>query len=158
MNYKMNYYIDDDYVIDLDCNIPLKQVNVFQGIDPCCTSYAKQLRCLDQLYNQRKLFEDNRKFLGIEKANCLYFDLSRMDVLLWRDINAVGESAELISSCCTIDSLNLSFGGVSLFHYFAPDANIIEAIRNKMLQEAQGAGLSRTQRTLPLQIVNPDND
>ena len=158
MNYKMNYYIDEDYVIDLDCNIPLRQMNVNQGIDTCCVSYSKQLRYLDRLFNQRKLFEDNRKFLGVEKAHSLFFDLSRMDVLLWKDINAIGESAELINSSCTIDSLNLCFGGVSLFHYFAPDANIIEVIRNKMVSESQGKALSRTERTLPLQIVNPDND
>lgn len=107
-------------------------------------SNSKQLKFLDQLFNQRKLFEDNRKFLGIEKAQCLYFELTRMDVLLWKDINAIGESAELINKSCSIDSLNIGFSGVSLFHYFAPNANIIEVIRNKMVTESQGKILSRT--------------
>ena len=82
------------------------------------------------------MYEDNRKFLGIEKAQCLYFELTRMDVVLWKDINAIGESAELISRSCTLDSLNIDFSGVSLFHYFAPNANIIEVIRSKMITEA----------------------
>ena len=91
---------------------------------------------LDQFYNQRKVFEDNKKFLGIEEANCLYNDLTRMDIVLWKDINAIGESPELISKSCSINSLNLCFCGMSLFHYFAPNANIIDVFRNKMITES----------------------
>lgn len=33
MNQKMNYFIDNNYVIDLETNIPLRQANVKQEID-----------------------------------------------------------------------------------------------------------------------------
>ena len=64
--------------------------------------------------------------------------------MLWKDINAIGESAELIIKSCNLDSLNIGFCGVSLFHYFAPDANIIEVIRKKMVLESESKDLSRT--------------
>jgi hypothetical protein len=41
MNYKMNYYIDEDYLIELDCNIPLRQANVNQYIDTSVVNYKK---------------------------------------------------------------------------------------------------------------------
>ena len=56
--------------------------------------------------------------------------------MLWKDINAIGESAELINRSCSIDNLNIGFNGMSLFHYFAPNANIIDVIRNKMITES----------------------
>ena len=81
-----------------------------------------------------------------------------MDILLWHDINVHGESPELIKYSCSIDNLNLGFCGVSLFHYFAPNAHIIDVFRNKMITQAQEYALTRTQQTLPLQIVNHDNE
>ena len=158
MNLKLNYYIDEDYIIDLECNIPIRQRNVNQLVDIKAVSYSKQLNLIDKICNQRKLFEDNSKFLGIEKPHELFFNLTRIDILLWKGINAVGETPELVDLLSNIDSLNHSFGGVSLFHYFAKDAKIIQVINNKMLKESSSGELSRTERTLPLQIVNPDNE
>lgn len=50
----------------------------------------------------------------------------------------MGESSELIDKASTIDSLNLCFNGVSLFHYFAHDANTIDVIRKKYTTESHG--------------------
>ena len=91
---------------------------------------------LDLLYNQRKLYEDNNRFLGTEKAHQLFFDLSRIDILRWNDVYAMGETAELIEKASTVDSLNLCFNSVSLFHYFAHDANTINVIRKKHQRES----------------------
>lgn len=41
MNYKMNYYIDQHMLIDLEYNIPIRQKNVNQNLDPSVVSYAK---------------------------------------------------------------------------------------------------------------------
>ena len=51
---------------------------------------------MNNFFQQRKLYEDNSKFLGVEKAYCLFYPLSRMDLLLWHDINVLGEKPELI--------------------------------------------------------------
>jgi hypothetical protein len=51
---------------------------------------------IDDFFNQRKLYEDSSKFLGVEKAQCLFYPLSRMDLLLWANINELGEKPELI--------------------------------------------------------------
>lgn len=129
----MNYFIDEDYLIELDSNIPLRQANVNQYIDTSVVNYNKQLGNLEKLNNQRKLFDDDRKFLGIEKANCLFFENTRMDIALWRDLNAHGESPELIRDSCSIDQMNIGFNGASLFHYFALNAHVIDVMRHKMI-------------------------
>ena len=51
MNYKFNYYIDQHHVTDLEYNIPIRQMNVNQGLQPACTSYTQQLRYINDLFN-----------------------------------------------------------------------------------------------------------
>ena len=92
MNYKVNYFIDQHSIVDLEYNIPIRQKNVDQGLDPSVTSYTKQLNGINQFFNQRKLFHTNKVYLGIEKAHCLYFDLSRMDITLWKNLAEHGET------------------------------------------------------------------
>lgn len=43
MNQKMNYFIDAKYVVDLEHNIPTRQLNVDQNIDTREESYRNQL-------------------------------------------------------------------------------------------------------------------
>ena len=81
---------------------------------------------INDFFNQRKLYEDSSKFLGVEKAFCLYYPLSRMDLLLWQNINVLGERGDLIQQTCTIQQFNLVIDGISLFHYFADNSEIIE--------------------------------
>jgi len=83
MNMKMNYYIDNNQLIDLEYCIPVRQVNMNQMLDHSCISYSKQIRNINQIYNQRKIFHDNQRFLGVETASCLYYPLSHMDILYW---------------------------------------------------------------------------
>ena len=64
--------------------------------------------------------------------------MTRIDILRWKDVYTMGESSELIDKASTIDSLNLCFNGVSLFHYFAHDANTIDVIRKKYTTESHG--------------------
>ena len=113
---------------------------------------------MNELANQRKVYEDNRTFLGVEKAHCLYYDLSKIDILLWKNIHDLGGSPELISESCKLDNFNLCFSGVSLFHYFAAQSEIIQAMFDMIDLESQGRELTRTEKTLPLQCINPDND
>lgn len=158
MNLKMNYLLNQHYLTDLEYNIPLKQVNVDQNLDTGCTSYNKQLNMINDSFNQRKLFRDNSKFLGVEKAQCLYYPLSKMDLLLWQNINILGEKSELIAETCTLKQFNLVIDGISLFHYFADNAALIAQVKQRYDIEMQNGTMSGTDQTLPLQILNPDNE
>lgn len=70
------------------------------------------------------------KFLGVEKASCLFYPLCRMDLILWRDIHNLGERAELIEQSCTVEDCNIVIDGISLFHYFAENSELIEAMHS----------------------------
>ena len=62
----------------------------------------------------------------------MYYNLTRIDILLWRDIHEAGESKEIIESSCYLMDFNLVFDSCTLFHYFADRPNIIELIRDVM--------------------------
>jgi hypothetical protein len=51
MNYKMNYFLDAQAVTDLEYNVPLRQVNVAQGVDPSTQSYSKQVKMINEYFN-----------------------------------------------------------------------------------------------------------
>ena len=74
----MNFYIDQNFLTDLEYNIPIRQKNVNQHLDPREVSYTKQIHNINELYNQQKVFEDHKKFLGIEKAHIMFYDLSKI--------------------------------------------------------------------------------
>ena len=158
MNKKMNYLINQQYLLDLEFNIPIAQRNVDQILDPECVSYVKQQNNIIDFYNQKKVYEDQQKFLGIEKAHCLFYSLSRMDILLWQNLNMMGETLDLIKRTTTLDSFNLCFSGISLFHYFASNSNVIDIISQKYILAKSNDAIEGTQMTLPLQTINPDND
>jgi hypothetical protein len=42
------------------------------------------------------VFEDHRKFLGIEKAHIMFYDLSKIDILLWKNLCDLNENAKLV--------------------------------------------------------------
>jgi len=51
-----------------------------------------------------------------------------MDLLLWQNINTLGEKPELIQQTCALNQCNLVIDGISLFHYFADNSELIEQI------------------------------
>ena len=69
--------------------------------------------------------------MGIENAHCIFYDLSRMDILLWKNICELGEDLEMIKNSVSLDNFNLVFDSISLFHYFAARTDILEIIKNK---------------------------
>jgi hypothetical protein len=98
------------------------------------------------------------KFLGVEKASSLFYPLNRMELILWRDINVLGEDASLIESSCTLDNCNIVIDGISLFHYFADNADLIESIHTMYMNAKSNGKLTASNETMPLQCINPDND
>ena len=83
MNKKMNYLINQHHVIDLEYNIPIRQTSVDQQLDRTSTSYLSQLNQINNLFNQRKIYQDQSRFLGVEKPACLFYPLCRIDLILW---------------------------------------------------------------------------
>jgi hypothetical protein len=80
------------------------------------------------LFNQRKIFQDNTKFLGVEKPAALFYPLCRIDLILWLNMVELGEDSDLIMQSCSVENCNIIVDGVSLLHYFADNADIIEKI------------------------------
>ena len=81
-----------------------------------------------------------------------------MDIVIWQNINSLQERPELVARSCSLRNLNLVFDGVSLFHYFADSPDMIEAIHTKFQLKKDNEGLYGMDKTLPLQILNPDNN
>ena len=158
MNLKMNYLINQNHVIDLEYNIPLRQTCVNQDLDPSCVSYTKQLNNITNMFNQRKIYQDGAKFLGTEKSSVLFYPLSRMDLVLWQSIYALGEDPDLIANSCDLDACNIVIDGNSLFHYFADNAELVERIHEMFELHRQNGTLSPANKLMPLQCLNPDND
>ena len=102
MNPKMNYLLNQHHLTDLEYNIPLRQTNVDQELDPHGSSYRKQLTMMRDFFNQRKVSHDGSRFLGVERACNLYYPLSRMDLLLWQNIVEVGANPDLVNSSCSL--------------------------------------------------------
>ena len=128
MHQKNNYLLTKQYLTDLEYNIPLRQRNVNQNLDLSNVSYTKKINCVKDFFNQRKIFSDNQVFLGVEKACSLFHPVSKMDLMLWRDINELGEKASMIDQICHLEHFNLIFEGISLFHYFSDNSDMIEII------------------------------
>lgn len=157
MNYKMNYFIQDNDITDLEYNIPLRQFEA-QSLKDTGVSYTKQVAMITEYNNQRKVHQDQAKYLGVERAQCLFYPLSRMDIVIWQNIHALQENPELVARSCSLKNLNLVFDGVSLFHYFADAPEMIEAIHTKFELKRDNEGLQGMDKTLALQILNPDNN
>ena len=64
----------------------------------------------------------------------------------------------MIDCSASIDNMNLCFNGVSLFHYFAPKSEIIQVMFDKFELEGAGRELTNSEKTIALQILNPDNE
>jgi hypothetical protein len=85
---------------------------------------------LHELINQRKLYEDNTVFLGVEKPGSMFYSLNRIDINYWKSMQYFCMDKNIIEKTITIDRFNLTFNGKSLFHYFASKADIIEVVLN----------------------------
>jgi len=69
------------------------------------------------------------KFLGVEKPANLFYPLSRLDILLWKNIHELGEDPDFIQESCSLENINNIFDGVTLLHYFAGNSDMIDKIQ-----------------------------
>ena len=84
MQQKMNYYLDQEYMVDMEHLIPMISNSSVTANKKCVIfDFWKQHRQIDfnvHLPNQRKLYKDQQKFLGVERPNCLYYSMSQIDL------------------------------------------------------------------------------
>jgi hypothetical protein len=106
--------------------------------------------------NQRKIFLNETRYLSIDKPNVLQFPTSRMDHLLWKNINDLGESPNIIDDSTTIKQYNQMYNGQSLFHYFVQNSEVIEVMHNKYMNLKDNNILSQDDKYMPLVLLNPD--
>lgn len=101
---------------------------------------------------------DGQRFLGVEKANSLFFPFSRTDILIWRNITSSGNTTNQDYDACTLSQFNIVVNGYSMFHYFAENSIVVEMFCKKYLQAKRNNELKDTESNLPLQIMNPDTE
>jgi len=51
-----------------------------------------------------------------------------MDIMLWKNITENGGTRSIIQQSVELDDFNLTFGGTSLFHYFAKSSSVLEFV------------------------------
>jgi hypothetical protein len=54
-----------------------------------------------------------------------------MDLIFWMNISGLGEDPDQITDNTSLQSFNLIYDGHSLFHHFAGNQKVIEAIHEK---------------------------
>ena len=147
MNQKYNYFVNKNFIIDLEHNMPMQSVsNVSLMGKGGSKTYP----------NQRKIFEDDSRYLNLDNPNLITFPQSRMDMLFWKNIVEKGENIETIEENTTLAQFNEVYDGYSLFHYFAENVNVIEMIHNRFLLASQDGLLTEEDKNMPLIMLHPD--
>jgi hypothetical protein len=122
MNEKYNYFFNQNFIIDLEYNIPIQKVN---KVSMRSKTMNKKWR------DQRKIFDDGSKYLNIEEQHKLQYAYTRRDLAFWRDIEEQGNNVKLIEDNSNLDQFMQIFCEYSLFHKFAENVDIIEMIHRK---------------------------
>ena len=94
MYQKLNYYLNNDYVYDLEFGMPL-HANTFQS-KAASQSVVHQLQCIVKWANQRKIFKDSTRFLDVEAPYILNYTHTRMGLLFWDNFHIMGENIKIL--------------------------------------------------------------
>ena len=90
---------------------------------------------MSNITNQRKVFWDFTKFLGVENASCLNTSLSYMDILLWHNIDAQNSNPATVAKIVSLKDANISFNSISLMHFYSGNSDIIDVFANLFFLE-----------------------
>ena len=121
----MNYFIDHQSIFDLEFNIPIQESTIISDLKKGITKFRQQ----------RKIFENSSRFLGIDHPNMIYFPTTRLDILFWKSMVDLGEDAKTIMENASLDKFTHVYNGNSLFHYFSQNVEVMEML-NKKFKEA----------------------
>ena len=94
MYQKLNYYMNKDYIYDLEFAMPL-HTNTYQS-KAGSQSIQHQLTSSVKWANQRKVYRDTSQFLDLEAPYILNTTATRMDMLFWDNFKLKGENIDLL--------------------------------------------------------------
>jgi len=86
MNRKMNYYIDQHSIFDLEFNLPIQESTIISDLKTGIKDFRQQ----------RKIYENTSRFIGIDSPHMVYFPTTRLDILFWKSIVDLGEDPKQI--------------------------------------------------------------
>ena len=89
MNNKLNYFMDEFQIYDLEYQIPQQLVS-FNTMKGDGVGF--------KFMNQRKIFWDNSRNLSIEHMNTLNLPMNRMDITFWKNIIELNEDHTIIAA------------------------------------------------------------
>tara|TARA_B110000285_G_C15127739_1_gene621375 strand:- start:1107 stop:1397 length:291 start_codon:yes stop_codon:yes gene_type:complete len=96
MKTKRNYFANDNYIYDLEFNIPIQN-----------TENQIKYNAAGQKYrNQKKIFKNSSRSLSLNSESILKLAYNRMDLLYWKNIQELGESPEIIIENTELELFN----------------------------------------------------
>ena len=87
----------------------------------------------------KKIYKDSSRFLSIYHHHHLVFSHTKRDTLLWKNIMSKENKAEVIdqSTICILRAFRVQYDGMSLFHHFADDSDIISLVYKTYVQSRE---------------------
>ena len=108
----------------------------------------------------KKIYKDTSRFLSIYNHHHLVFSHTKRENLLWKDIVSKENKAEVIDTS-TLDILRafrVQYDGMSLFHHFADDSDIIQLVYKTYAQaREQGNFEEDSIKMMPLFILSHED-
>jgi len=74
---KMNYIHDHPFILDLENNVQFGRKMKGISRDPIESGFNNQLK-LNKNFNQKKIYSDTTRYIGITKPFCLTFNFNRI--------------------------------------------------------------------------------
>lgn len=106
--------------------------------------------------NLLKIYSDSTRYLGIDYGNNLYFPITRMDLLFWKNIQELGTSVQTLRKNVKLEQFSKIYNGLSLFQYFANDLEMIQMIHEKYKMAQDQHILTPLEMLMPLTILHPN--
>lgn len=94
MNTKINYFVNQHQIFDLEYNIPMQT----SGYNTMMGNGVG-----NKIPNQRKIFEDTSISLCVDQGEILNNPVCRMDLIFWQNIKDLGDRIEDISENTTLE-------------------------------------------------------
>ena len=85
LNEKKNYLINSYSIYDLESNIPIQSTERNFHAKRSSKLATKNMK-RHRYNNQRKIYADNTRYIGMEMPNILSFAVTRMDLVFWKNI------------------------------------------------------------------------
>ena len=106
----------------------------------------------------RKIFKDSSRMLAVDNHNILRFPSNRMDFLLWKNIQELGNKPEIIERSTELEMFSRTFNGQSFYHIFVINSEIIEVLHSKYFSKKLNDQLTKSNEFIPLTMLIQDHN